>query len=708
MKRLFWGIASVWILLTVCMLHAASLDGTSSLVYKSNLQTFRNGLNEYVRGFVRLDNGFAIGPSASAFMDTNISVSGPLDFGETGMLVLLNSMYTDGPITLTSSGNIKGKPTVSGDAKTIFLGGDLTLSATTYARVLHITGDWSKSGTSGDLIIDGQGHTLIIGDRAQIFVDTNVTLTLRNMTIMTGAKSLMVPPIRLASNGSKLTLDNVMFDLGADFQFMQGQIFIHNEVAVTGTSAFVYRSPRPSYITSGATWSFEQGTTFSVAPSTYTDCPYTVNSTYTNNNFIVLADQSSALSLNSCSFKTTYTGLRITKGMLMFDNRVDIDTMAGLDLANTTTTPVGYVVGAATGGGPRFVTWSPDGRFIAMANQSGSTLQVFRFNGSTTLTSLATPSTGIGSQPVWVGWSPDGRFLAEINLGGTLQVYRFNGSSSPTIVGGAVATASQPYGAAWSPDGKFIAVVHIGANILQVYRFDGYSSPVSLGTVSTVAGAHANVAWSPDGRLLAVTNSDGANSVTLFRFNGLSVPTSLGSVATGAGTLPYAGTWSPDGRFLALMNSGSSTMQIYRTYGSGLPVAVGTTPPPTGSSPLCVTWSPDGRFLAVVSYSSNILQIYRFDGVNEPYALGPAIATGLTPRDVSWSPDGKFLAVVNDSRNTLQIYRCNYYFTGQPAQSFTNGLVFGQSALGSGYNVDVNVAGSARVEINGKVSDDSA
>ena len=110
-------------------------------------------------------------------------------------------------------------------------------------------------------------------------MDSNVTLTLRNMTIKTGSGSLSTPAIRLASAGSKLALDNVVFDLGVDFQFRQGQLFVHNEVAVTGTSAFIYQSSVPSYITSGATWSFEQGTTFSVAPSTFTDCPYTTNNT---------------------------------------------------------------------------------------------------------------------------------------------------------------------------------------------------------------------------------------------------------------------------------------------------------------------------------------------------------------------------------------------------------------------------------------------
>jgi 6-phosphogluconolactonase (cycloisomerase 2 family) len=570
-------------------------------------------------------------------------------------------------------------------------------------RTLHITGDWSNSGTSGDLIIDGCGHTLSIEDRAQIFVDTNVTLTLRNMTIKTGPKSLNNPAIQLASMGSKLTLDNVMFDLGADFKFLQGQIFIHDEVAVTGTSAFIYQSPVPSYITSGATWSFEYGTTFSVAPVTFTDCPFTVNNTYTNNNFIVLTDSSSALYLNSCSLKTTYTGLRLTKGMVLFDNRVAVDTMAGLDLASTATTPFGYVGGAATGTNPRALTWSPDGRFLAVVNENSNSLQVYRFNGSTAPTSVG-GAVSTGNNPKTVAWSPDGRFIALTNYtDNTLQVYRFTGNSKPVAVGGLVTTDTGPLVLAWSSDGRFIASVNYTVSSLQIFRFQGSNAPLLVASAATGTNP-GSVTWLPDGRFLAVGNRAGS-SLQMYQFNGRSGLTSLSTIATGAA--PYAVTCSPDGRFVGVVNYVDSTLQVYRFYGRKTPVAVGTTvDTPTG--PEAFTWSPDGRFLVAAGYTAATLQAYRFNGVSKPTLLGSAIATGSGPYYVAWSSDGKFLAVAAYLVNAVQIFRCNYYFTGQPTQGFTNGMVFGDSAKGSNYNANVKVLAGAGVVLQGKVTDDSA
>jgi 6-phosphogluconolactonase (cycloisomerase 2 family) len=687
---------------------------------------FHNNGNAWtVRGWVRFNNGFTVMPKASVLMDTLTTVSGGFDLRDTGTLILNNDLYLAHNVTLTDGGNIKGKSstTPGAGANTIFMGGDLTLASTTYARTLHITGDWCNTGTSGDLIIDGGGHTLNIGDRAQIFVDQNVTLTLRNMTIKTGPKSLFRPAIQLASPGSKLALDNVLLDLGTDYHFVQGQIFIHDEVAVTGTSAFVYNSPVPSYITSGATWSFESGTTFSVAPATFTDSPYLadITGTVTSNNFIVLADASAALSLDNCSFLTTFTGLRLRSGMVLFDNKVAVNTQAGMDLASTPTTPVGYLGGAGTGASPISVAWSPDGGFLAVVNEGSNTLQVYRLNASSVppmpgTTEPPTPVGGTattGNSPYAVAWSPDGRFLAVVNEASPttgLQLYRFNGSSTPTSLG-TVATGNSPYCVAWSPDGRFLAVVNEASPTtgLQVYRFNGSSAPTSLGTVAA-GNSPYHVAWSLDGRFLAVVNNGSpATGLQVYRFNGSSAPTSLGTVATGEE--PVSVAWSPDGRFLAVANIIVPTtgLQVYRFNGSNAPTSLGTAA--TGSNPISVAWSPDGRFLAVtniIGTTPGLLQVYRFNGSSAPTSLGTA-ATGKYPESVAWSPDGRFIAVVNDFSNTLQVFYCNFYYTGQPSatQGFSNGLLFGNKALGLAYDANVQVFGDATVSINGMVSDDS-
>jgi Tol biopolymer transport system component len=700
---------------------ANNIDGSVWVCYCPNNYVFHSG-PWTARGWVRFNNGFTVMPSGSVLMDTLTTVSGGFDLRDTGTLILNNDLYLAHNVTLTDGGNIKGKSstTPGAGANTIFMGGDLTLASTTYARTLHITGDWCNTGTSGDLIIDGGGHTLNIQDRAQIFVDQNVTLTLRNMTIKTGPKSLFKPAIQLASPGCKLALDNVMLDLGADFKFVQGQIFIHDEVAVTGTSAFVYQSPVPSYITSGAAWSFEQDTTFSVAPATFTDQPYTAGSA-TTNNFIVHADASSVLYLNNCSFLTTFTGLRLRTGMVLFDNKVSINTQAGMDLASTTTTPVGFLGSATTGSNPGSGAWSPDGRFLAVVNGGSNTLQVYRLNASIVPPppNSSEPPTPVGGTaatgptPSSVAWSPDGRFLAVGNNGTTgtagLQVYRFNGSNTPVSLGTAT-TGSNPSSVAWSPDGRFLAVANGGSSGtagLQVYRFNGSNAPVSLGTATTGSNP-ASGAWSPDGRFLVVANYS-SGTLQVYRFNGSNALISLGTATTG--TNPFSVAWSPDGRFLAVANYGSAAtgLQVYLFNGSSVPTSLGTAA--TGTNPYRVAWSPDGRFLAVANYGSSAtgLQVYRFNGSSAPASLG-TVATGTNPASVAWSPDGMFLAVANNGStgpDGLQVFHCNYYYTGQPPQGFTNGLLFSNKTLGSAYDANVQVLGRGTVAVKGMVRDDS-
>ena len=187
------------------------------------------------------------------------------------------------------------------------------MSDSTYVRVLHI---------NTNTIIDGQGHSLIMGRHAKLFVDDNVTLTLRNMVIKPTFNYYSDPCIKLASNRSKLAFEDVKFDLVQDFNFSRGELFVYNDVAITGTSAFVYNSTQPSFITSGATLYFDLGTTFSVAPATFTAYPYTITSPYMSNNFIQMADQTSQLYLNGCSLLSTLTGCRFTNGTINFENKV--------------------------------------------------------------------------------------------------------------------------------------------------------------------------------------------------------------------------------------------------------------------------------------------------------------------------------------------------------------------------------------------------
>ena len=208
-----------------------------------------------------MDNGFTVTVTklgaeskigSSVFMDTCISVSGPIDLRETNTIVLLQSdLALDNGVTFSSGGSIYGYD------RAVILGGDLTIPA---GKIIHI---------GGRIMFEGNGNRLILGKSAQLFIDTNATLTLKNLVLQNTQNNPGNPPVQCAASGSQLCMDNVELALASDFYFNRGQFFIHNDVAFTGTSALVYRSCQPSFITSGAKLFFDVGTTFSVSPATF-------------------------------------------------------------------------------------------------------------------------------------------------------------------------------------------------------------------------------------------------------------------------------------------------------------------------------------------------------------------------------------------------------------------------------------------------------
>ena len=299
-------------------LSAESINASAGPSFQANHYVFGDRTNNII-GFARLDKGFTVMPqstTSSILTFTGcVPIAGAIDLRETSTLNLSKNIRFDPSVTLSSGGNIYG------NNNAIMLQGDLTIPA---GKVIHFSsGGTYASGPGSGTAIRGNGNTITIDNWGQIFVDTNTTLTISNATIkFTKGNNPGVPPIKLAAHNSKLALDNVTLDLttGGDFYFTQGQLYVHNDVMVTGTSAFIYTSPVPSWITSGGTLYFDQGTTFSIAPSTYTDAPFTLKNTYTDCNFIKMADKTSTLFLNGCSLKNTATGLRLSTGTTIFDN----------------------------------------------------------------------------------------------------------------------------------------------------------------------------------------------------------------------------------------------------------------------------------------------------------------------------------------------------------------------------------------------------
>ncbi len=670
-------------------LSAASLGGSPGYFA---FQPFNNVFydQQSATGVVRMDNGFTVAKAASGignthgssvYMDTCISVSGAIDLRQTNTIFLRSDLTLDNGVTFSSGGNIYGYD------RALILNGDLTIPA---GIVIHI----------GDrIVIDGRGHKLNLGNSAQLFVDANATLTLKNLVLDGTQNQPGHPMVQCATPASKLCLDNSEIIPGGDFWFNQGQLFIHNDVAVTGTSALVYRTTKPLMITSEGRLFFDVNTTFSVAPATFTDCPYSTFPTTTTNNFIWMADQTSQLYLNGCTLCTTATGCRFRTGTLLFDNKVNLKSNSGMSISTSNPLTDLSNGGVTTNTTPQQVAWSPDSRYVATENNGGTAgVQIFSFNPNISpqaVSLLWTITTDYGN----FSFSPDDRFLAIAgNNTLRLSIYLLNGASSaPTLLGSVpILAGGLPV---WSPDGRFIALPST-SNVLNVYRFNGIS-PVQ---VATVTGSGAQwLSWSPDGQFIAEVSVGGV--IQIFKFNGINTLTSVGSTSTGFGSV-YGMSWSPDGRFLAIPNNAANGLAVYFFNGREAPTLVGSTVAAAANAQI-ISWSPDGRFIVTSNSASTVLQIFSFNGSSAPTQVGGNITIAHAAIGAAWSPDGNFIAAFERAANKLQVFRINYVATNPSPQNLSNSTVFGNSALGSSYDLSARLLSESQGVIDGIVNDDN-
>ncbi|MBX9830382.1 WD40 repeat domain-containing protein [Candidatus Babeliales bacterium] len=666
------------LVLVLCptLVQATSLDGTSSIVYQDKHYVFRNF--NTAKGYVRLNNGFTILAGQSAGLDTFVTVSGAIDLRTTGSLDLRSDLFLDQHVTWSSSGKIYGR------GNTIHLGGSLSLPTDTIVQFID------------DTIIDGHGHALTLGAHAQLLLASDVSLTLRNMTIQTTRNSSNIPIIRCFDQKGHVTLDNVELALADDFPFRTGRMFFNNDVIVTGTSRFVYQSVMQSYVAPHSLLTFDPGTTLYYYPSS------------TGKDLIQLQDKSSGIYLEGAAttLQATHTGMRLSKGRMWLDNKVTLSTRAntkfnGLTLLDTQN----Y--------GTRIfdVSWSPNGRFVAVGGISPTSLdlvQIFGFDGS--VFTLIDSATYGADKVESVNFSPDGRFVVvggrTPTNGQELQVYSFDGSTLALAAGASYGTEIQA--STWSRDGRFIAVGGVGptnGDELQIFRFQ-------YGTLSLIDSANfgsraETVEWSFDGKYVAVAGTT-PNEVHIYSFNG----TSLTFIDSASHTsIIEEVAWSPDSRFIAFGGL-PRNVTVYSFNGTSLGLADSVT---TGPRIEGLNWDPSGNYLAIAgrdSTTTSQIEIYQFNGSALSLIFEQHVTTAMVAglETIAWDPSGKYLLVGGSNPDAgfdeLNVFSVSYRFDTS-TQALTNGISLGNSTSGASFDLDTYVLSGANVNLAGQLFYDS-
>jgi WD40 repeat protein len=216
----------------------------------------------------------------------------------------------------------------------------------------------------------------------------------------------------------------------------------------------------------------------------------------------------------------------------------------------------------------REATWSPHGRYLAVA--SARRLAAVTQRG-TVLWSLSRPGV---EDPTW--YPPSG-FRVAYRSGSSLRVVAGDGTNDHLL-----ATDVAPVASAWRPNHAYqLAYVHDRRVVLR----DADTGRVIW---TRPAGRVIKIAWSADGaRLLLLARRD----VRVLTGNGHTAT----SVNVGPADALTGGSIAPDGRAVALVRRQS--VQIVRLAPGPRASASAVSTALSGSGIRTVTWSPDSRWL---------------------------------------------------------------------------------------------------------------
>lgn len=229
-----------------------------------------------------------------------------------------------------------------------------------------------------------------------------------------------------------------------------------------------------------------------------------------------------------------------------------------------------------------------------------------------------------------IAWSPNGKYIALADSDGTAQVLdAATGGNVITYTGHSAAV----YAVAWSPNGQYI--VSAGTDSVQVWdaatKSTKYTLPLPSSTLVN------DVAWSPNGQYIALVGSRGSDGTvgvmdaatgTKKYYQPLLGSNSVNSVA-----------WSPDSKHIALASSDGTVHVWDATTGGNIITYTGPS-----SAVMAVAWSPNGQYIAS-GYSDGTVRVLdpAAGGRKVNYIYGHNNGNDVIYA-AAWSPDSSRIA----------------------------------------------------------------
>ena len=148
-------------------------------------------------------------------------------------------------------------------------------------------------------ILWGRGNSLSLGS-ASIISKSATGLTIKDVFL----KGLSSNNLKCEVSTAKITFDNTMLYMDANFGFTTGVFAIRNQSAIKGPYQFTYQSAQTSSIETKSELTIFDGSIFRYQP------------TVASNNLLSFADSTAQLTLQNCTLSVSTTGLALTTGSL--------------------------------------------------------------------------------------------------------------------------------------------------------------------------------------------------------------------------------------------------------------------------------------------------------------------------------------------------------------------------------------------------------